>query len=401
MSDADAAFIGTLIDVRRLRPEPSGWSGEPTVFTYQVEERIKGALPERVEVISPASTASCGLPASVGERVSLVLRRGGDGAWHAGLSDIWSAEFLRQGSLPLPQPTGRGQARLVAGGSFGEARTATLDGNGQVLAYGRGAGSVTSLSVCPGGRVAVELVSWRGRVLVATRRLPSLRLLAEREVAPAGRGEEVVCRTPSASDLLIVVTVSLSESAESQLLRISSVGTRTLERAQQLHMVVGGDKVFVSLAIGELFVRDLASGTRRSLAPTAGSLAGMSVSPDARFLAGFSGAQLTVVDLLRGTTKSRRRTGHFRETVWIGSRRLVAWSGSGRRGGSLEVFDQSLRPLRSRVPWTPHVTAIAGQQAFGVDYAGALLQVGETGDVTRRGQLFSPGISTLTVLPPA
>ena len=56
VADADAAFIGTLVDIRLKHPPvpptpgqvAGGSTADPHIFTFRVEERIKGDLPERV-----------------------------------------------------------------------------------------------------------------------------------------------------------------------------------------------------------------------------------------------------------------------------------------------------------------------------------------------------------------
>ena len=80
--NADAAFVGTLLRVRPLSVTPVA-SDVPgltvvevspeRVFTFRVEERFKGGLGQKVEVIDSGS--SCGLNPTLGRRVGVLLER--------------------------------------------------------------------------------------------------------------------------------------------------------------------------------------------------------------------------------------------------------------------------------------------------------------------------------------
>ena len=393
VADADAAFIGTLTDVTS-----PGEFGAMHVFTYRVEERLKGNLPERVEVLSRGTTAECGLPGGVGTRMGLVLDRR-DGAWYGGLPDTYSPDYLRRGALPLPRPDGTGAARFVAGGSFGSARLATLDERGRVLAYGSGKGALAALSVCPGGRNLVELADVAGRVVAFVRRMPDLRIVREHEIAVWALGQQVVCRAATGSELL-AVTRSTRSDGETRLLRVSAIGTQTVESARELSLTTHGGAALVSRSNGEIVAHDLATGKRRVVTRAAGLLAGASVSANGRFLAGFAGGRLAVVDLVRGTTKTAaQRFGFVQGAAWVGRRTLISWVGYGG-SGQLETFDPSLRPRRPKVSWPAYASAVAGSDAYGVVRSGTLVRLAHDGTITTvRNSLFSPAVRVLIALP--
>ena len=69
-------------------------AGGEVVYVLRVEQAYKGDLNERVEVVTPADGAQCGLSAPVGERLGLLLDR--DGAvWRSGLCrQVDPAAFL-------------------------------------------------------------------------------------------------------------------------------------------------------------------------------------------------------------------------------------------------------------------------------------------------------------------
>ncbi len=61
-AQADAVFVGSVIDVAAARPAGPIWSsGDPVIWTFQVREVHKGEVVRTQEVVSAASSASCGL----------------------------------------------------------------------------------------------------------------------------------------------------------------------------------------------------------------------------------------------------------------------------------------------------------------------------------------------------
>ena len=398
VAGADAAFIGTLAAVRpKDPPAPSSGppyivsSGAPHIFTFVVEEPIKGDLGERVDVVSARGGASCGLDGTIGRRGAYLLSRR-NGEW--GLSAVGevSPELLRRGVLPLPEPDGVGPAVFVAAGHFGAVRTATLDSRGRTLAYGRGGGAVTALSICPGRKVVVELVRAGESVRVAQRALPSLRLLRETELRPRGYGESVSCRSRTGADVLASVYAPQQPESETQLLHVTPVGTLIVERAPRLAAAVRGEHVAISLSDGRLLLRDLATGTSRTLLGTGRLLTGMSISPDRRFVTGFTGERLVVADLLERKVRAKQWAGSRNQTTWVGPRTFTAWS-----AGRLELLDHTLRPLRAGWAWPAHTTTVSSAGVFGVDWAGGFLTERD-GFIVRLGQLFSPAVSELEPL---
>jgi hypothetical protein len=83
---ADGAMIGTVLE-RTVE-------GATATYLFRVEQVYKGDVDSRAEVVTPASGASCGLEAAVGDRLGLLLTRDGD-EWTSGLcSQVDPAEFL-------------------------------------------------------------------------------------------------------------------------------------------------------------------------------------------------------------------------------------------------------------------------------------------------------------------
>jgi hypothetical protein len=85
---ADGAIIGAVLE--------RSVSGDTATYLFRVEQVYQGAIENRVEVVTPASGASCGLELAVGDRVGLLLTRDGD-EWRSGLcSQVDPADFLAQ-----------------------------------------------------------------------------------------------------------------------------------------------------------------------------------------------------------------------------------------------------------------------------------------------------------------
>jgi hypothetical protein len=83
---ADGAIIGSVLE-RSVR-------GGTATYLFRVEQVYKGDIENRVEIVTPAGGAACGLDLGVGERVGLLLTRDG-GEWRSGLcSQVEPAEFL-------------------------------------------------------------------------------------------------------------------------------------------------------------------------------------------------------------------------------------------------------------------------------------------------------------------
>ena len=83
---ADGAVVGTVLERRR--------QGDSAWYLLRVEQVYKGDINNRVEVVTAADGAVCGLEAPVGERVGLLLDRQG-GVWRSGLcSQVEPSRFL-------------------------------------------------------------------------------------------------------------------------------------------------------------------------------------------------------------------------------------------------------------------------------------------------------------------
>jgi hypothetical protein len=84
---ADGAIIGAVLE--------RSVAGATATYLFRVEQVYKGdEIDNRVEVVTAANGAACGLELQVDDRVGLLLKRDGD-VWRSGLcSQVDPADFL-------------------------------------------------------------------------------------------------------------------------------------------------------------------------------------------------------------------------------------------------------------------------------------------------------------------
>lgn len=102
----DAAFIGTVLssDVES--------ADDDAVWTFEVEQVVKGELGETVEVLSHAQSSMCGFALSVGERTGVFMNER-NGQWHSSTCSQIEPEALLAATPTIPddaQPSPQGAA---------------------------------------------------------------------------------------------------------------------------------------------------------------------------------------------------------------------------------------------------------------------------------------------------
>lgn len=108
VSDADAAFVGTLIEREVRHPDAEVSSSlDPAISTFRVEQAVKGVVPRVIEVESASEGASCGLEVKRGERMGVAVERTKEG-WRSSLCHQARPDVLLAAAVP--------GARIVAGG---------------------------------------------------------------------------------------------------------------------------------------------------------------------------------------------------------------------------------------------------------------------------------------------
>ena len=83
---SDGAFVGSVLEHRLV--------GSTAIYLFRVEQVYKGDIENRIEVVTPADSAACGLELGVGQRAGLLLTREG-GKWRSGLcSQVDPSAFI-------------------------------------------------------------------------------------------------------------------------------------------------------------------------------------------------------------------------------------------------------------------------------------------------------------------
>jgi hypothetical protein len=83
---ADGAFVGTVLERRVER--------QNAIYRFRVEQVYKGDIENRIEVVTAANGAACGLELGVDQRTGLLLTREG-GTWRSTLcSQVDPSAFL-------------------------------------------------------------------------------------------------------------------------------------------------------------------------------------------------------------------------------------------------------------------------------------------------------------------
>ena len=382
LARADAAFIGVLENKRPAVPG-SGQSGfYSTIYTFRVQEVVKGTLGALVEVWSAANQGGCGLAASPGQVVALLLTREGS-AWTSHLCAQMPPERLRQIARQLPRPTGSGPVKLLVGGRFEPARTLALDRGGRALRYGQGKGDVLELSTCPGGKRVVERVSLEGSQRLAVRELEGLRLL--RTVVLPRRGDElgasIRCVDREAGRIVVFTTdaeIAYRRPARSRVLLVQGKRIRTVQSGGARAAALTSGKAYLveERETRELRLLSLATGKTPRIAslPEAPEYK-LALSPDGLRLAGVtaetSEPQVFVVELGRIPAVVRVAALPVAgEPAWLDNRRfavLPTWRDlRPRTTAVVRLFDPMLRELHRVETATALDWVVAGTTAYGV-----------------------------------
>jgi hypothetical protein len=173
-----------------------------TVFRYTVREWLKGDGPRRILAIDHPSIRPGDGP------IGLALERLGGGRFRVLDCGHARADEARLAAAPFEQPTGEPPAGLFVGTGFAgpdHAKAgAWLDRDGRLLAWDRF--ETQGLSVCPGGRLAVQVGATPGweseEVLV--RDLATLEIMERLPLRGVDYGEQVTCRDAAANEVLLL-----------------------------------------------------------------------------------------------------------------------------------------------------------------------------------------------------
>ncbi len=269
LADADGAIVGTFQESHpAVQPTPGlpTSSGDDTIYTFSVDEAIKGQFPDTLEVHSAADGATCGLEVSPGQDYGLFLYES-EGQWHSNLCSQTSPDEMRDAATELPAPNGQGPPWLFVGGSFGEKQVISLDEKGRTIAYGEGGRDARIVETCPGGTHLAELghSNEDARSHLMIRRTKTLDLISDIEL-PYFRGKRFGSQYPFSLSCIakdggkvIVFSTDQAMPAKSLFVLYTGQSREVLQEGSALAAEFHGDRAIVrdgknakSLALQEL-----------------------------------------------------------------------------------------------------------------------------------------------------
>ncbi|MEX0827087.1 MAG: hypothetical protein WD184_10110 [Acidimicrobiia bacterium] len=203
LAEFPAAFVGTFI----TKTDSGGFEA---MYTFQVEQWVKGDLGPIVEVRAHSQGSACGYEFLPGRRMASFLRIE-DGTPTGGLCLTVDPDVLVRATEPMTFD-GVGPPHLLVAGPFATSTHLVLDADGGLLVpigktpdgneYGY-LDRPRAFRPCPGGRLIVEEWSWR----LDVRDLKTLEVVSTVDLH--GFSDEigltdVECRTEDASSILLL-----------------------------------------------------------------------------------------------------------------------------------------------------------------------------------------------------
>jgi hypothetical protein len=388
LAASDAAIVGTYLG--RHPADPTDVYGD-TIYTFQVDEAVKGSFGETVEVHSGSTGASCGFELPEGASTGLFLHLE-EGVYSAGLCDQIQAQRLREAAAPLPAPDGELPVRYVVGGSFGDQRVMSLDAQGRTIAYGAGDGDVRLLSSCPGSiRMAEVVYGYLQPATLVVRDLDTLEVVSE-TLLPFGRDDKrpsqapvaLYCRSGDGGDIAVLSAYNGYgyEPSKGMLWRIRGSSPELIRKGDEVLGSFEGDTAYLGDgAFGrDVMAVDLDSGRARKVGEAPGAqLMALSINSAGTRLAGVSfpktegkkPAHIWTMRVSTGKVKSAERSPYSypADLVWAADDDRIVWVSL---YGRSETFTSRLTFV-TRFRYLALDTVVEGDDLYGV-YYGSLIR---------------------------
>jgi hypothetical protein len=423
LSESDGAIVGTYVS--RRPADPAEEFGD-TIYTFEVDEEVKGDFEETLDVHSGSNGASCGFEIEPGATIGMFLYSNEAGEWTSGLCNTISPRGLREAAKPLPAPDGSGPAKLLVAGSFGTARTLVLDARSKTLDYGYGGDrDVTDLALCPGGVRSVEVTQVyddrrnRWRLGLAVRNVRTQKEVADFPLTFQGeRGFRnkwpgtLSCNDRRGREAYLFVTEGYGSFPEGAIFSYRS--GRQVDRVdvKARQVLFGRDTAYMSTGKygRNLVALGLKTGSKETLVEGRRPLEEFSSSPDGTKLVGVRmghcgeegcrGWKLVLVDLESGRvrTKDFGRVGDYADTSWWGNRRFVV-TGFARRSVSVRSYNTHFEALGRFRDWYIYESVVVKGKLYGVDYGTLFRARLPNGPARRVRRLPSPVTNALVAVP--
>jgi hypothetical protein len=389
LANADAAFYGTVAEREVLDEGSPGFTGDEYVrYTFAVQVDYKDNLPDELVLGSSVQGSACGFDLAVGESVGMLLDRD-QGQWVGGACSIRPKAYLDAGVAALPDPAAVPPAVFLAAGPFGAPRVAGLDLEGRLVGFGRGAGSVTAISACPGGAAAIEnvqnLEGPRDGLAIRDAGTLAQRATIFLGLRRSGAHYEFIARVQclNAAGTLAAVFLADSGTRDARLVLLRGGRRETIWKGTASAAAFRGRRAWIDGPDGVRAV-DVRTGEERLLPLSGRPLA---VSPDGRTLAVAADGVLRFVDLATERVLGSRG-GIPSELAWIDAGRVVV-----RRRGRTRIVDRRARVI-AELPSTGAFTVREGQIALAD--AARLTRYDRDGVVVAQtGPLFTDAIAVL------
>lgn len=368
LAQADGAFVGKLVSRRHV--------DQNAVLTYSAERALKGSIGATVEVVTASNGAACGIEAPVGTRSGLILERRG-GAWHGHLCWQFDPEELLSAALPLPPPNGRGPVALIVGAQLGDTRLLALDRRGRTLAYGRGGGRVSLVSVCPERHRLAELAHTGTGTTLVIRNTRTLRIVRRQTLSLPGRryAQRLSCADSAGASVVVFAHGPLGDSpARAAIYRVKRDRVLALWNGAAYDAGITQSAAYLSGGTSgrDLLRVDLDTRRVRRLATLPGATSPV-LNDRETLLAGVVtrvGRPSRIVRVDPTARPARVRSTAvpgqdvYAQVFWLENGQLLFVPAYG--ADDARALDSALR-TRSHFRWRAGSAALVGAQLFGID----------------------------------
>lgn len=374
------------------------------MYTFAVDEAVKGDFGETVKVRTASEGSVCGLDLRIGRQTGLFLSGDSRSGWTSSLCQLIFPEDLREAAAPMPEPNGEGPIEVIAAGNWGEMGLFALDSEGRTLMYGERKFGSSVTDVCPGSDLFIE-VPWRGTSRWVIRRTATFEVL-EVIYPPVGLWPET-CVAEDASEILAYDVDYDEPISRSVFYRFSDGLFEKLYEGSSSGFDLVGDHLYLTEGRygRNVKVLDLSDETKSFIARLPGYVQGVAVSADEMYLATTAGAdreKLIVIDRTTSPATVRvkhRGIGRSGEVYWLDNSTFVYLPG-GYDNTKVKVLDTSLDLHNTLSGWWYTLDEeVLGNVAYGAGWGSVFRATLPEGPSELLREFPSPEIYSVVAVP--